>query len=864
MSNLSDLLPAGGGAKVITATADGNLATGQTVALQSNGTVKGVVSNARSVSEAVGSAAVYESANAEINAIASNSTGDKLLIAYKDNGNSNYGTAVVATLSGSTLTYGTPVVFYSASAVDITIVYSSTADKFVISWNQSGGRSIVGTVSGTTVSFGSQNQWSSNNLDHTVSAYDSGNDKVVVAYQDGSQSDYGFSRVGTISGTSISFGSETQFSTSSHSAVFQLGITYDSTNSKIIIAYGTGSGGSGKGRASVGTVSGTSISFGSPTIYGDNEKTLVNRAVHDVGQNKIFVAYRESTSVYGIIGTVSGTSISFGTRVSLMTSASTDFASVAYHTAAQKVVYSGRKSNNQLTAIICTVSGTTFSKGSDIQLASQGDENDSAYNAAAEQVVVSFRDDGNSYYGTAITITPAYDATNSADFVGITNQAINNSASGEVVVEGGVITNGSLLPNQASATFGTDVAFQSGEVIYESICYDTANDKVVIAFMHSTSSDSYAQHGKVVVGTVSGTSISFGSVGTFNAATTARTSIAFDSNSNRVVIAFTDSGNSFYGTAIVGAVSGNSISFGSKVVFESSSMIWPSIAFDSTNNKVLIGYSGDNSTSGYAIVGTVDPSDNSISFGSRAFFDSSSSKYISVTFDSNAGKSLISYMDAGSSNTGQARVATISGTSVTYGTQVAINSEPINKISSDYDSTAQKIVVGYQDRNAGGSDTYYGYASVATISGTDVSFGTAVQFSGGAKAGAISVMYDPTTDATFIFYKDEGNSNYGTAKGGIISGTSLSFGPASVFLSANPGGTIASVKDPDQNKSVTAYIDYGNSQDGTAVVGTLSSGIPNFTIGSTYYVQDDGTLSTTSSSVTAGKAIANTTLLLKG
>ena len=39
MSNLSDLLPAGGGAKVITATADGNLATGQAVALQSNGTV---------------------------------------------------------------------------------------------------------------------------------------------------------------------------------------------------------------------------------------------------------------------------------------------------------------------------------------------------------------------------------------------------------------------------------------------------------------------------------------------------------------------------------------------------------------------------------------------------------------------------------------------------------------------------------------------------------------------------------------------------------------------------------------------------------------------------------------------------------
>ena len=156
MSNLSDLLPAGGGAKVITATADGNLTTGQTVALQSNGTVKGVSSTARSISEAVGTAAVYESATSDDNSVAYDPTNKKLLIVYSDAGNSGYGTAVVATLSGSTLTYGTPVVFYSASAVDITIVYSSTADKFVISWNQSGGRSIVGTVSGTTVSFGSR------------------------------------------------------------------------------------------------------------------------------------------------------------------------------------------------------------------------------------------------------------------------------------------------------------------------------------------------------------------------------------------------------------------------------------------------------------------------------------------------------------------------------------------------------------------------------------------------------------------------------------------------------------------------------------------------------------------------------------
>ena len=60
------------------------------------------------------------------------------------------------------------------------------------------------------------------------------------------------------------------------------------------------------------------------------------------------------------------------------------------------------------------------------------------------------------------------------------------------------------------------------------------------------------------------------------------------------------------------------------------------------------------------------------------------------------------------------------------------------------------------------------------------------------------------------------------------------------------------------------YRDASDSGKGSAQVIAITGAVPNFTIGSTYYVQDDGTLSTTSSSVTAGKAIANTTLLLKG
>ena len=153
-----------------------------------------------------------------------------------------------------------------------------------------------------------------------------------------------------------------------------------------------------------------------------------------------------------------------------------------------------------------------------------------------------------------------------------------------------------------------------------------------------------------------GTEVTF-EAGSIDAGTQSLSS-AFDSNSNRVVFAYRDSGNSDYGTAIVGTVSGSSISFGTPVVYESAEITYPVCTFDSNSNKVVIGYT-DNSPSpndGNAIVGTVDSSDNSISFGSPTVFDSATVSYLSMTFDSNSNKVVIVYQDGGNSNYGTAIV----------------------------------------------------------------------------------------------------------------------------------------------------------------------------------------------------------------
>ena len=117
------------------------------------------------------------------------------------------------------------------------------------------------------------------------------------------------------------------------------------------------------------------------------------------------------------------------------------------------------------------------------------------------------------------------------------------------------------------------------------------------------------------------------------------TAVVFDSNSNKVVVVFRDGSNSNYGTAKrVGTVSGTSISYGTAAVFNSGSSEDIHCAFDSSNNKVVIGYKdGGNSDKGNCVVGTV--SGTSISFGSEVtFHDASTNGMDDVVYNSNLGK----------------------------------------------------------------------------------------------------------------------------------------------------------------------------------------------------------------------------------
>ncbi len=441
----------------------------------------------------------------------------------------------------------------------------------------------------------------------------------------------------------------------------------------------------------------------------------------------------------------------------------------------------------------------------------------------------------------------------------------------------------SEVSGQSEST-GSEVVFETAQSYYIQPIFDSSNNKVVIIYTDSGDSN----HGKAIVGTVSGTSISFGTAVTFNAGTTYFQSGTFDSNSNKVVIVFRDQGDSEKTKAVVGTVSGTSISFGSEATITTNTLGETSTTFDSNLNKVVTFYKDtSNSDYGTAAVGTV--SGTSITFGTPVVFESASSSLYqqSSCFDTSSNKTVLVYTDGGNSSYGTAIVGTVSGTSISFGTAVVFHAAGTANSVCAFDTTNNKAVIAYEDT----ADSEKGKSLVGTVSGTSISYGSEVEFeSGGIQE--VGITFDPDAGKAVVVYMDKGNSNYGTYAVGTVSGTSITYATPVVFAAATSERCTAAY-DTNADKIVIGFEDGGNSNYGTSIVlqlgstnassflgiadaaisnaasgnitmkgGVAANGLSSLTPGATYYVQDDGTLSTASSSVTAGKAMSATSINL--
>ncbi len=419
--------------------ASGALSSGDIVSLNSDGTVSVVVG----IPAGVGTEVVFDATNIVTTSSAYDPTSGKVVVVYRDASNSYIGMAVVGTVSGTSISFGTPVVFNNASSRSPGCSYDSANNKFVITYSTASGSyyygyAVVGTVSGTSISFGTPAVF--NNVDtywsSMYSRYDATNGKIVISYLNTSGQP-GYVKLGTVSGTSITFGSANSYCT----GYTQQGGMSDIVNGKFVIAHQEYISNAYRGMLVVGSISGNTVSMGTPFQFHNAVLNPTPRSLVFTASGKVVITYKNTNAglVTAVVGTLSGTSISLGTSVTVGT-ANDWIHAIDYDSVNDKVLLA--VSDGTLPAAVMyvgTVSGTSISFDAAVVVNSGGTSYLSLVSLNNGKAVMAFGVSSTTPATTGASIF-SLASTNLPDVVGITTGAIADTATGAVTLSGGIST----------------------------------------------------------------------------------------------------------------------------------------------------------------------------------------------------------------------------------------------------------------------------------------------------------------------------------------------------------------------------------------------------------------------------------------
>jgi hypothetical protein len=467
MTNLSDLFPAGAG-KQVSFVADGSIsAAGKPVVLTAAGKVAPIGMTGDPEASGQTTPSGTQSVGGEYSGMAYDSHRSRLLIAFTEADWPNTGQCVSAGISGTTATYATAVTFSSNNVEKESVCFDSDNNVSLISYRDQTTSDYLHVVAvtmdvagdltiGTAVSAGDAAYTSS-------ITYDITNDVAVVAYRDGGNSNQGTCRVVSVSGTTPSFGAAANFNTGSHAYMDGQNIAHDSDENKFVVCYGDGAN-SIYGTAVVGSISGTTITYGTPVVFL-SDAVYTSCITFDSNSNKMVIAYidqNDGEAVKAIVGTVSGTGISFGSAVEI--AAKGEEFGIAFDSALNKVVlsYVERTTSDKGEFSVGTVSGTSSTWTTPVEFYSYLYSGASmAYDANSGKSLVAYRQsDVGTFYLKANVLTTAGTNLTAADLLGISDAAISDTASGNITVKGGIAVNG-----LSSLTPGTDYYAQGDGTI---------------------------------------------------------------------------------------------------------------------------------------------------------------------------------------------------------------------------------------------------------------------------------------------------------------------------------------------------------------------------------------------------------------
>ncbi len=483
MSNLSELLPSGGGQNVVEFTASGAVGSGKPVVLNTNGTVSEVSETTINPDAPIGSTTLVDGNNTEYLSVAADPHNSNRWVAvYQDDIGNKDAFMKVFTLSGTTITQSSAISLLTGGSVnrEINVCFDKGQANVVLLMynnNSNDGAVRVATISGSagseSVSLGSETSFYTSQPIFTSS----GAGGISLVNLDTSGTFLGIwvdanaanntikGRVFQVSGTSVTAGgSTTDLATDSngYSDDSQVIREHYSDTTKAYLAYRDTSTNIAM---KVLTVSGTTISVGTKYANSNN----VNDAgmhISPISATKIIVSTNTGAGgnypSYQVVTDSSGT-LSYGTY--------TTVSSVN----ASRVIALNNKNNNPLVFPYYYAynpgSGnrpfvkilTSNSDASTISFSAE-DQIDSSNTIATTWNGLALQEDNSGHYLWLGEVSSDLyfilgkaggTSTNVADFIGLASAAISDTASGDINVKGGI------NEAQSSLTIGSDYYVQN-------------------------------------------------------------------------------------------------------------------------------------------------------------------------------------------------------------------------------------------------------------------------------------------------------------------------------------------------------------------------------------------------------------------
>lgn len=347
----------------------------------------------------VGDTEVFESADTSYISITRMSD-SQAIVCYSDVGNSNYGTASLLSISGGVISVEDTEVFESAttSYISVTAIDGTHA---VVCYRDEGnsnyGTASLLSISESAISVEDTEVFESADTTY-ISAVTMDSTHAIVCYNDGGNSTYGTACCLSFADSAITAGSPTVFNSAQTDTIS----VYTIDSARAIVSYRTG-GAAGKtcclSLSETTITAGTAQEFGSGTVY--------DISVCALSTSQALVTYYDSGKSYkcmmSLVG-INSTTLSVGTPAEFDSSIS--LMKISKLNESQAVMIYKDDGNNQYgTALILTVDGSNITSAGEVVFESAASTYLSISLLSSNRHIVAYKDGGNSSYGTATLIT---------------------------------------------------------------------------------------------------------------------------------------------------------------------------------------------------------------------------------------------------------------------------------------------------------------------------------------------------------------------------------------------------------------------------------------------------------------------------